>query len=456
MAEVLVFANNNGGRYIHDSLYESYIESKIDSEDILARALKEQMILKESDYSSITALHEASLGDKIKVKWKKFIAFIKGLIARFMESMTNILYDERGYLEKYKDIILQKKPKTDLEFSYTGNYEEGIKRITNTTVPLFEYQKYKNAFDAEDDGDLANAIMQGKQFKYTDGETLDEQFKEYYLVTDDGVKTGKLSDIRMVDLYNFCYNFSKIKGITDKDLGRLDASTKNIEREIVSRMNSTTNQTTDQTVNSTATSTTDGGSTNDNQSASNQNESAIFLEDSENDKKDKPQGLQITSTDNNQQKGSTDFTKNASSTDQRNKDQEKAAADRSGNAEVNEIQKAADKWIRVCRSLIAAKCTACQQIAKDYMSIIRAHVRSYGGKDDNAADNKSKDKGTEYKKENPDAKKAEEEAKQAQNDADTTENKINNTVEKAKSAGKSLGKRVGTAVNAAKDAFKKK
>ena len=418
MVEILVFANNNGGRYIHDSLYESYIESKIDSEDRLARALKEQMILKESDYSSITALHESSLGDKIKIKWKKFVAFIKSLIARFMESINNILYNERGYLEKYKDIIINKEPKSDLTFSYTGNYEEGEKRITNTTIPLFEYQKYKNAFDAEDDGDLANTIMQGKQFKYTDEETLDEQFKEYYLVTNDGVKTGKLSDINMPDLYNFCYNFSKIKSITDKDLNRLDASTKNIEKEIIKRMNSTTNQTTDQTVNSTATSTTDGGSANDNQSTSNQNESAIFLEDGETDKKDKPQGLQITSTDSDKQKGQTDFTKNANSTQNRDKNAEKAAADRSGNAEIEDIQKAAEKWIRVCRPLIAAKCTACQQIAKDYMKIIKKHVESYVGKD-----NKSKDETTEHGKESPDVKKAEDEAKQAQNDANTEINK---------------------------------
>lgn len=463
MAEVLMFANNNGGRYIHDSLYESYIESKIESEERLAKALKEQMVLKEADYSSIVALHESSIGDKIKVKWKKFVAFIKGLVARFMESMSNILYNEKDYLEKYKDIILKKQPKSNLSYSYTGNYEEGIKRITNTVVPLFEYEKYKNAFDAEDDGDLAEAIMQGKQFKYDDGETLDEQFKEYYLVSDSGVRSGSFSELRMIDLYNFCYNFSKIKAITDKDLARLDASTSNIEKEIIKRINANnTNTVTNQNTNSTTTTATNTTSTTDNNSGSENNtatgskeESALLLEADDN--KEQSKGVQITS---NEDKGSSDFTKNASSTDKRDVDAEKAAADRSGNADVEAINNASSRWIRVCRSLIAAKCTACQQIAKDYMAIIRAHVRSYGGKDDNTSDNKSKDKATQYKKENPDSKKADNEAKQAEKEADNEENKAetssntgdqgqkDSVEKKARNAGRNIG-------NTLKNKFKK-
>ena len=116
----LNFSGNNGGRYMHDALYESYIQSKIDSEDRLAFALMENMVITEADYSNIQALHEASLGDRIKVRWKKFVAFIKGLVAKFIETMSNILLDEKEYLEKYRDIILEKKPK-DIKYSYTYN-----------------------------------------------------------------------------------------------------------------------------------------------------------------------------------------------------------------------------------------------------------------------------------------------------------------------------------------------
>ena len=61
------------------------------------------MVISESDYSNIRAIQEAKLSDRIKATWKKFIAFIKGLVAKFMESLSNILLDEKAYLEKYKE-----------------------------------------------------------------------------------------------------------------------------------------------------------------------------------------------------------------------------------------------------------------------------------------------------------------------------------------------------------------
>ena len=84
------------------------------------------MVISESDYSNIRAINEAKLGDKIKTRWQKFVAFIKNMFAKFIESMTNILYNEKDYLEKYKDIILKKKPKEDMEYSYTGDYKEAV------------------------------------------------------------------------------------------------------------------------------------------------------------------------------------------------------------------------------------------------------------------------------------------------------------------------------------------
>ena len=92
MAEY-VFSSDNGGRYMHDSLWESYINTKIGCEEKLAKALMEEKIITESAYSNIVAVQEAKLSDKVKAKWKRFIAFIKGVVARFMESITNILYD---------------------------------------------------------------------------------------------------------------------------------------------------------------------------------------------------------------------------------------------------------------------------------------------------------------------------------------------------------------------------
>lgn len=397
MAEVLMLNANTSNRYIQDALYESYIQAKIDAEDKLAFAMKESMILSETDYSNIRAIQEAKIADKVKAKWKKFIAFIKGMAARFLESLSNILLDEKEYLEKYKDIILKKKPKSDMEYSYTGNYKEGINRLINTEVPLFDYYKYQKQLESDDDGDLVDAIMQGKNFHYDDGETLSEQFKAYFLVYEDGQQEGKFSDLNMTDMYNFCYNFNKIKGIVDKDISRLEASTRAIESAINKELNATpeTDKPTEQTAKST--------------------EEGAILEAEE-----KPEGLKIS----NQSKQSTDATSKMNSTEERNKEEENksatagAAVAKSDNKETADITKAADKWIDVCRPLIAAKLTACQQIAKDYMEIIRAHVRSYGGEDKKSKEgNKSPDKATKYSK-NSQVSQAQRDAEAAKKEAE--------------------------------------
>ena len=412
----LVASNNNGGRYIHDSLWESYIQNKIKCEEKLAKALMEEQIITESAYSNIMAIQEAKLSDKIKAKWKKFIAFIKGVAARFMESITNILYDEKEYLEKYKDIILKKTPKADMEYSYTGNYKEGINRLINTELPIFDYDKFKKKLEAEGNGELVDKIMQGKNFHYDDGQTLAEQFKSYFLDYDAGQQQGKFSDLNMTDLYNFCYNFNKVKGIVDKDMSRLNASTRAIESAINKELNSNT-------VTDTAAKTTDDKANGNDQKTSTE-ESAVFFEAEENtDSKDKPEGLKI--------KDSTDATSKMTTTSDASTDDKDLAAKtgataaQTTNKGTEDITKAADKWIEVCSPLITAKMTACQQIAKDYMAIIRAHVRSYGGTDlkKDKTGNKSPDKATRYSKDS--------EVSQAQRDADAAKREADKAEEDA-------------------------
>ena len=71
------------------------------------------------------------------------------------------------------------------------------------------------------------------------------------------------------------------------------------------------------------------------------------------------------------------------------------------------------KWISVCRTIITAKWTASEQIAKDYMALIRAHVRSYVGTKEDKADNKAASQGTNYQK---DQQKKEEAPKEGENE----------------------------------------
>ena len=66
--------------------------------------------------------------------------------------------------------------------------------------------------------------------------------------------------------------------------------------------------------------------------------------------------------------------------------------------QASEFTKMTDKWNYICRIIIGAKLNAVQQIAKDYMIIIREHVRSYVGTKNDTKDNKSASQGDDYSK----------------------------------------------------------
>lgn len=424
MTEVLSFSGNNGGSYIHDALYESYIQAKIDSEDRLAFALKENMIISEADYSNIRALQEAKISDKIKVKWQKFVAFIKNLVARFLESLSNLLLDEKDYLEKYKDIILNKIPKEGMEYSYTGNYTKAVGRLINTSIPVFNYQAYQTQLEADGDSPLVEKIMPN-EFSYVDGDTLDDQLKSFFLAHEEGQKTYKFTKELLKDAYDFCYNFNRLKGIVDKDISRLNASTKAIETEVNKQLNATNSNTNtatnpQQPVNGSAQRPTD-------QNVKVDNNSTIFTEQDENNKQDTDKkGVTITNAN------AVDNMANKQITD----DDKKDATDKSvealkGQKDASEkITNASDKWIRVCRPIIAAKLTACTQIAKDYMEIIRAHVRSYGGTDkkDKTGNTNTGDP-TKYEKNNQqDTNQTSEEVQKAEEENKNADQKLKQAI----------------------------
>lgn len=386
----LYLTNNTGHNYLNEAVYVDYLADKIYNEQRLAREINKTLIMKESTttvaqkVNRIAAINEAKLSDNIKSKWNKFITFIKTLMGKFMESMTKILLDEKGYLEKYKDIILKKRPKDDIEFSYTGDYKEAANRLMNTELPLFNYEEYKNELKAEGNIVLAQKLL--KNFQLDSGRELAEQMKEYFIAADKGETKGKLSSgVNMTDLYNFCYNFKKIKDITDKDINHLESSTTAIQNAINTEIRK---QPADNTVEKTET----------------QTESAIIREaDDSNGAQENQQEKKPDNSDNNKSVNTNLSIKtNTYSDDNKKVDNVNDAKTANANAASKESETDIDamitKWISVCRTIITAKWTASEQIAKDYMALIRAHVKSYVGTKEDKADNKAASQGTNYQK----------------------------------------------------------
>lgn len=408
----------NTDNYLFEASYQEYIDSKIRNEEILAAHLKSYIPVNEATYRQTRVVLEAKLGDSIKSKWTKFTDFIKNMFAKFMEKITHLLYDQKDYLEKYKDIILKKPPKESLEFSYDGDYKTAINRCINTEVPLFNYATHAKELKAEGYGEIAKKIMQGKSgFSYDESKNLAESFKSYFLALDEGDKSGNFSELNFPEMYKFCYNAKDIENITRKDQNYLDNSTKAImnfiETELAKPKQEAYVMETQLNFKKQPNVQGQQGGTSGQQSGIQKQQGGS----------DQPKATVTTSTSDQSKnnnngndgeekaKSNLTITKNTNAISQMGShendradvtDEDKQAAANGVDAEENveKVQEMLDKWTTVCRSLIAAKLTAVQQIAKDYMIIIREHVQSYVGtadaKDDTIKSSKTAE--TDYTK----------------------------------------------------------
>lgn len=408
----IVLNNNVSSIYLYETAYANYIDNIISNEEALARNLKSIIPVTESSYSSVSAIAEASISENVKARCAKLVEFVKSLFAKFMESLTKILLNQREYLKKYEDIIKKKRPK-DGKISYTGDYDEGIRRCINTQVPVFNYGTYGDALKKSinnnegdnKDEELIKKIMEGKSgFTYDAGETLDTMLKNYFIAAEKGENTHAFADLNFTEMYNFCYNFDDFEKNNKKDLNYLEQSTSAIVSYITDQSKSQTNTDTSTEPDKNADSKQEpGGDTDGKKQQVDQSNAIInnlssygyFIEaDGENDKKAGSTGLSIN----------TNAPSQMSSYDNRNSvsdDVKNANATAANGVDTSELQKMADKWNNVCRIIIGAKLNAVTQIAKDYMIIIREHVRSYVGTKDDTKDNRTAQQSRDYSQYKP-------------------------------------------------------
>ena len=360
---------------MYESIYKDYIFNKMVQEQSLQKMISAELIMTESTTlktkeRKLTALYEAKISDKIKSTWNKFIDFINSLFAKFGESITNIVSSYKDYLVKYKDIILSKRFKIKLTKALPGDYNTGVNRCNDVKIPVFQYNDQNmKVLLSDDDEQIVRLIIKDSSFEYDQARNLNDILKDYFLGIDKGI-IDDLDNLKREDMYNFCLNADKIQTTQKQDMSALKSTTSVIERAITNEVNKV-------------------------------NTEAYVMEEDQNT------GSNNNNNNNVAKPGSVNTSPINSSLDDdyKNKhdendykqDGEQAAKD--GNNADN-VTKAFDNWRKVCQSVITAKMTAQQAIAKDYMGIIRAHVRSYVGRADNQEDNEQAGKPTNYAKNN--------------------------------------------------------
>ena len=375
---------------MYESIYKDYIFNKMVQEQSLQKMISAELIMTESTTlktkeRKLTALYEAKISDKIKSTWNKFIDFINSLFAKFGESITNIVSSYKDYLVKYKDIILSKRFKIKLTKALPGDYNTGVNRCNDVKIPVFQYNDQNmKVLLSDDDEQIVRLIIKDSSFEYDQARNLNDILKDYFLGIDKGI-IDDLDKLKREDMYNFCLNADKIQTTQKQDMSALKSTTSVIERAITNEVNKVNTEAYVMEEDQNTGSNNNNNNNNNNQGSNNNNNN--------NNNVAKP-GSVNTSPINS---SLDDDYKNKHDENDYKQDGEQAAKD--GNNADN-VTKAFDNWRKVCQSVITAKMTAQQAIAKDYMGIIRAHVRSYVGKADNQEDNEQAGKPTNYAKNN--------------------------------------------------------
>lgn len=333
---------------------------------------------------NIQALNE-SFADKIKINIKKVAGLIIKLWNKFLESLDTLFKRDKAYLEKYKDVILKKKP-VDAEYTMY-NYEDGIKLLVKTQIPAFDYQRMKDNLQDQDkfisSTSPFNTFAQGAKAPYDINELAKIKFRG-------GSKeiTKKASQINMTDLYNYCYGYNDMKNLLRKDMKYIEDAA-NDAIALVDKMvreNKIKNEA--------------SGLFEDAKYYSNVYNTYITEEENPNDKSAVKPG-QVTrntgnsNTSNNQDNKSDDNTKPDKAYQGVNKDQGKEMTEKDADGQAKDISSRISVYLRVCGNFIAAKETVAEEAYKAYMQIIKAHVRDHVGNEKNA-DTKQKDAGTNY------------------------------------------------------------
>ena len=380
-----IFGGLNDDSLMYAGAMDTYLKSMIDSEtrinDILHHLVNESTVIHE----------DARIQDSVKERWQRFVDFNNRIDDRFFESMNKLIVSQHDYLEKYEDIIKNKKPKENITYEYTGDYIEAVDRCMNTPIPVFNYERDADWLRQEGYQGAIKDFMSGKNFSYNKDKDLPQQFKAWFLAAERGTSKGSLANMNMENLFNFCYNWKDIEGVVRKDQQLLEQSLNqfiNAVNKLLRDRGESINQNTVDNPQQNTTQNT-GTPTANAKNTQKMGESAIWMEADQNNSNDK-----------NASKGTTGLTLDTNAgtekDDNGNTVEKDVTSQGKSNTAYQDITNIQVKWVNMSKAMLTAKKTIMQQIARDYMKMIKAHVRSYSAeaeKVDNANPEATKNNG---------------------------------------------------------------
>ena len=119
--------------------YLRYLEASIEEQTSLENFVNKCIGINEStSINEQLQVFTEGVVDTMRTNWQKFKVWVKQVWARFLEKLANTFSNPQGYLEQYKDIILNKKVKDNYEVTIP-DHSVGVKRILGgETIPRIQ------------------------------------------------------------------------------------------------------------------------------------------------------------------------------------------------------------------------------------------------------------------------------------------------------------------------------
>ena len=405
--------------------YNAYMENEIMQEERINRFVSSKLMTENADMLMI--MQESKIGDWVKGKFARASNFLARIADRFTKALERLLLSQRKYLEKYQAVILNTPWSDTMDYEYNGDYKEAVTRVENFPLPEFNFDVYAPFLRQDDYTKALERFTAGKNFKYNpSNNNLAEQFKNYFLALERGVSKGKFNQLDPKAIYKFCHDdYDALIALVKKDqmilkhaetafqaaARRIDQekamdaskqSRENWSNRTQQNPNSNGGTPVDKPNTTSPNNTTGGTSTTAHQSSYISPYTGAWIHEDQapngggnNSGASAPTGNTGVNISNQtqttiNQKGQVEPKSGASNTDTTNDD----------------INNLVNKWVKMCSALCTGKYTAIQQISKDYMAIIRAHVKSHIKKDEaKEAEDASKNTNDQQQTNNEEEKK---------------------------------------------------
>lgn len=375
--------------YSLEMSYNSYLLESMLQQGKMETYIQEALILTEGVdvVNRLTALNEG-VGGKIKEVYDRFIAFIKKIFAKFTENMTKIFDTNKGWLEKYQKIILNKAFTLDVECKA---YQ--LDRIIKYQIPVFNYSQLNDKLVSK--GAFMNHIF-GTAFPAdSNTDDLNGWLKAHYC--NDSDNEVKLNNPNMRELYDYCHDF---KDVTMPKLKQYQSNTEKSANNARSLINTAISNT------------AKAAEANPQQGTAEQNlfdtggkAYSRLLEVSINDpdkNKAKPEDKAPSSVGDNSKKFSTNAPDGKNTTGGETADTAAAAVNNDSALTETKVNEIIGVYTSVATAIAGSALTIAEAAYKDYMKILRAHVKKYVG-DDSAANNTSAAVAQDHRGEQPPA-----------------------------------------------------